>query len=114
MSVNLEENEARKMKNTGRKRTKVDYEAFVRAWVKVSNASGSRLDLCRELDITYETAASRKEKLEKMGIPLPPLQNSISISKIQRTNLAQLVKTLSKRQDQESPQGFAMKKPPVV
>lgn len=113
MSTHTDEDKQRRIKSTGRKRTRVDYEAFIRSWMECYNEGGSRLDLVRTLDITYSTLAAREGHLRKLGVNLPMLANSQSLSKIQLTNLASLTTSLNKRAEPSGP-GTGMKKPPVV
>jgi hypothetical protein len=107
---NRSENETRKMRNSNRKRVNVDYEQFIRDWMEIYKDGGSRLDLCRKIDLSYEAVSGRFDNLKRRGVILPTLRTGNTMSNIQTTQLSNLISELSA----PTPTTPGLKKPPVV
>lgn len=82
---------------------RVDYRDFAAAYMEVQRAGGNRIDLCRKLNITYYAASARIAKLAELGVELPPLTSSRSVSAMQ---IAELKQTVAPSR--------SLKKPPMV
>jgi hypothetical protein len=105
----LAENEARRKRQAGLPKTAVDYKEFIKHYMAVYHAGGTRIDLCRRADITYETLTGRVGALHRKGINLPGLYLPTRVEGQLMDDLKDLVQELS----QPRTPG-AMKKPPVV
>ncbi len=103
-----EENDARKRNTRG---SAVDYEQFVKDYMTVYKEGGSRWDLARKLDVSYETISGRCERLKNQGIKLPLLAKKVTMTKQKVNKLATIVAEMA--DDLPLPAVSKLKKPPV-
>lgn len=98
----------RRERMKARGRVPVDYEIFIKEWMAMHAAGGTRIDLSKKMDISYDALLNRFYHLREIGVQLPSLRNSNSIAPSQIDRLQSLV----------SPSVAApktnLKKPPVV